>query len=125
QGQPQLAHRVHGKAGLALDDRAAGDAAGGRHAAGDRGPEAPGGQTPRVPPSRLLASPIAETVASILEPDAAKAGRRAVTITAATFLVLSRPVAAGSWVLTPSRSIIDWIACLVNGAFCSESPVLF
>jgi len=68
---------------------------------------------------------IGSALASVMAFGAANAGRRAVTITAAEFLVLIRPLAVGSWVFTPIRSIIDWIACLVNGAFCSESPVLF
>ncbi len=64
---------------------------------------------------------MAETVASISEPEAAKAGRRAVTITAATFLVFR--VWAASRTLTPSRSSMADRLCLVKAAFCSESPV--
>ncbi len=79
--------------------------------------------TRSVPPKRLLASPMAETVASISEPEAEKAGRRAVTITAATFLVFS--VAAASRTFTPSRSSMAERLCLVKAAFCRESPVPF
>ncbi len=68
-----------------------------------------------------MASPIAETVASICEPDAEKAGSRAVTITAAAFLVFM----STSRTLTPSRSSMAAMLCLVKGAFFSESPVPF
>ena len=74
-----------------------------------------------VPPCRLLASPIAETVTSIREPGAMKAGRLAVTITAAMSLVFG--VAAR--VLTPMRSSADWIDCWVKGALRRASPVPF
>ena len=79
------------------------------------------GVTIRVPPCRLLASPIADTVTSNREPGAAKAGRLAVTITAATSLVLG--VAAR--VLTPRRSRDDCRLCWVKGALRNASPVPF
>jgi len=52
---------------------------------------------------------------------AAKAGRLAVTITAATFLVLS----VASRVLTPRRSSMASRLCLVKGALRRASPVPF
>ena len=55
--------------------------------------------TSSVPPVRLVASPSAETATSMRLPLRAKAGRSAVTITAATFLVWS--LASWSRVLTP------------------------
>ena len=64
---------------------------------------------------------MAETVTSIWEPCAEKGARLAVTMTAATFLVLI----GAPRVLTPSRSSMVCSACCVNGAFLSESPVLF
>ncbi len=64
---------------------------------------------------------MAETVASMADPEAAKAGSRAVTITAATFLV-SRSM---SRTLTPSRSSMALRLCLVNGALRRVSPVWF
>ncbi len=64
---------------------------------------------------------MAETEASICEPEAEKAGSRAVTITAATFLVLR----SASRTLTPSRSSIASRLCLVKGALRRVSPVPF
>jgi flagellar P-ring protein FlgI len=54
-----------------------------------------------------------------VEPAAAKAGKRAVTITTATFLVSM----LASRVLIPSRSIMDCRPCLVMGTLRKESPV--
>ncbi len=83
-------------------------------------PSAPSiGVTSKVPPSRLLASPSAETVTSICPPCRAKGGSVAVTITAATFLVrrlLSRA-------LTPSRSSMPMRLSRVKIALLRVSPV--
>lgn len=57
---------------------------------------------------------MAETVTSTLLPRAAKGGRLAVTITAATSLVLTL---ARPRVLTPKRSRSVWSAWRVNGEF--------
>ena len=62
---------------------------------------------------------MAETLTSICEPDAAKAGRLEVTITAATFLVSMW----ASRVFTPRRSSMDSRLCLVKGALRRLSPV--
>ena len=56
---------------------------------------------------------------SMREPWAEKPGRLAVTMTAATFLVLS----VAPRVLTPRRSSIDCTDCRVKGELRSESPV--
>ena len=64
---------------------------------------------------------MADTVASMGEPAAEKAGSFAVTITAATFLVLR----LASRVLTPSRSSMASRLWRVKGALRSESPVPF
>jgi hypothetical protein len=62
---------------------------------------------------------MALTEISMREPFEEKAGRLAVTITAATFLVCI------VWprVLVPIRSSMVWIESWVKGAFFSESPV--
>ena len=65
---------------------------------------------------------MAETVTSIWEPEAEKAGRLAVTITAATSLVSMLVVLR---VFTPSRSSIDCRLCWVKGALRRLSPVPF
>ena len=62
---------------------------------------------------------MALTETSMRVPWAEKAGRFAVTITAATFLVCI----VVPRVLTPSRSSMVWMLCWVNGAFFRESPV--
>ena len=64
---------------------------------------------------------MAETETSMLEPVAAKAGRLAVTITAAMFLV-SR---LKPRVCTPSRSSIDCRLCWVKGELRRVSPEPF
>jgi hypothetical protein len=66
---------------------------------------------------------MAETVTSMVEPEAAKAGRLAVTITAATSLVCIWDWAAR--VFTPSRSSMATRLCWVIGAFSRLSPVPF
>ena len=81
------------------------------------------GVTSSVPPVRLVASPRAETATSIRLPLRAKAGRSAVTITAAMFLVES--LATWSRVFTPSRSSIPISDSRVNTELSSLSPVLF
>ena len=58
---------------------------------------------------------------SILLPDRAKAGRLAVTMTAATFLVCS--LLSWSRVLTPRRSSMPMSDWRVNTALSSRSPV--
>jgi hypothetical protein len=60
---------------------------------------------------------------SIRLPGRAKAGRFAVTITAATFFVSSR--ASLSRVLTPSRSSMPISVWRVKTAVRSRSPMLF
>ena len=72
-----------------------------------------------MPPNRLFASPMDETVTSIFDPVAAKAGRRAVTMTAAMFLVSM----VAPRVLTPMRSIIEIKLCWVMGTLRRLSPV--
>ena len=64
---------------------------------------------------------MADTDTSMRLPGAAKAGRLAVTMTAATFLVCM------TWprVLVPSRSSMLWMLSWVNGAFFRLSPVPF
>jgi hypothetical protein len=74
-----------------------------------------------MPPIKLVASPSAETAMSIRLPGRAKAGRLAVTITAATLRVSSR--ASLSRVFTPRRSSMPISDCLVNMAVRSLSPV--
>ena len=64
---------------------------------------------------------MALTEISMRLPCAEKAGRLAVTITAATFLVCM----ISPRVFTPSRSSMVWMLCWVKGAFFSESPVPF
>ncbi len=78
------------------------------------------GVTSRTPPCRLVASPSAETVTSMRVPWAAKAGRSAETMTAATLAVFS----VVPRVLTPRRSSMPIRLCCVNGALRSVSPVL-
>lgn len=73
-----------------------------------------------VPPSRLLASPMAETVTSIWLPARAKGGSVAVTSTAATL----RARMSSPETFTPSRSSRFMIASSVKGEFRSESPEL-
>jgi hypothetical protein len=75
-----------------------------------------------VPPVRSLASPMAEAVTSIRSPVRMKAGRSAVTMTAATSLVCS--CEASAWVLILSRPSMPTRDCLVKTAFCRLSPVL-
>jgi len=65
-----------------------------------------------------LASPSALTEMSMRVPWPEKAGRLAVTITAATFLVCM----VSPRVLTPSRSSMVCRLCWVKGALRSESP---
>ncbi len=62
---------------------------------------------------------MAATEISTVEPAAAKAGKLAVTITAATFLVSM----VASRVLTPRRSSMSIRLCLVMGALRRLSPV--
>ena len=87
-------------------------------------PSAPNsGVTRSVPPIRSFASPRADTPTSIRLPPRAKAGRLAVTITAATFLVCS--LLSWSRVFTPSRSSIPISDCRVKTALSNLSPVPF
>ena len=62
-----------------------------------------------VPPNSEAASPSEETLTSMRAPDSTKAGRLAVTITAATFLARARP----SSVAMPRFSSIARIDCSV------------
>ena len=73
-----------------------------------------------VPPSRLEASPIAETVTSTWLPARENGGSAAVTSTAATLRArICSPVT-----LTPSRSSRLTMASSVNGEFRKLSPEL-
>ena len=66
---------------------------------------------------------MAPTLMSMRVPVRAKAGRVAVTMTAATFLV--RRVFEMSRVLTPIRSSMPMTDCWVNGELLIVSPVPF
>ncbi len=71
-----------------------------------------------VPPCRLVASPIADTVTSALSPEWAKGPRFAVTMTAAT----SRVRTSCEVVESPNDCSTFWIVFDVNAADV-ESPV--
>ena len=73
-----------------------------------------------VPPCRLVASPIAETVTSALSPECANAPSEAVTITAAT----SRVRTSCEVVDSPNDCRMFWIVFEVKAAEV-ESPVWF
>jgi hypothetical protein len=64
--------------------------------------------------------PIEDTVTSMVWPGLAKAGRSAVTVTAATFL--SCGFALGGMV-TPKRASMFLMLWMVNGAWLVWSPV--
>jgi hypothetical protein len=71
-----------------------------------------------------VASPIALTETSMRAPWRAKAGRVAVTMTAAT--LRGRRVAASvASIATPKRSSMPMRLCWVNGEFVRVSPVVF
>jgi len=74
----------------------------------------------RVPPRRLFALPIEETVMSMVWPGWAKAGSEVVTITAATFFSCSWPVGGRFTPFCCSMAMID---CTVNGVWLVWSPV--
>ena len=74
----------------------------------------------RVPPRRLLALPIEDTVTSIAWPGRAKAGRLAVTMTAATFLSCML-VPCGT--VTPMLPSMLTMLCLVKGVCVVWSPL--
>ena len=83
-------------------------------------PSAPlSGVITSVPPRRLLALPIDDTVTSIACPGRAKGGSVAVTMTAATFLSW-RFVPAGS--VTPMLPSMLMMLCTVNGVWVVWSP---
>ena len=68
----------------------------------------------RVPPRRLLALPMVDTVTSMAWPGLAKGGRLPLTVTAATFFSCRR-VSAGIW--TPKRFNIAFRLCTVKGVW--------
>ncbi len=74
----------------------------------------------RVPPRRLLALPIEETVTSISCPGLVKAGSVAVSVTAAMFFSC-RLVPGGNWMF--SCVSMDRSACPVKGVEVVWSPV--
>ena len=73
-----------------------------------------------MPPFRLFALPSEETVTSRLWPGRAKAGRLAVTSTAATFFSCS---ACPGGRFTPSCASIAVRLCVVNGVCAVWSPL--
>ena len=73
-----------------------------------------------MPPRRLFALPIEDTVTSRFCPGRAKAGSEVVTITAATFFSC-RLVPGGS--VTPSCDSIEVMLCTVNGVCVVWSPL--
>ena len=74
----------------------------------------------RLPPRRLLALPIDDTVMSMVAPVLAKGGRVACTITAATFFNWGLTFAG---TVTPICVSILRILCTVNGVWDVWSPV--
>src|ERR1700736_2675815 len=66
----------------------------------------------RVPPCRLVESPIADTVTSALSPECANGGKDAVTITAAT----SRVRTSCEFTVRPNDCRTFWIVLEVNAA---------
>lgn len=74
----------------------------------------------RLPPRRLLALPIEDTVMSMVEPGLAKGGRSACTITAATFFNCGLTVAG---TVTPICVSMLRMLCTVKGVCEVWSPV--
>ncbi len=74
----------------------------------------------RVPPRRLFALPIDDTLTSMVWPGCAKAGSCAVTITAATFFNCML-VPCGT--VTPIWASMPMMLWVVNGAEVVWSPV--